>query len=189
MKTTKTDKFLSVTFLKLLPSWVAPNHITIFRFLTIPFVLLLLVTEEYVWGIALFAISAFSDALDGALARTKNQVTDWGKLFDPLADKMLICVTAVFLITKHISAFVALGIILIEILLIVVAYYKKRFKSIVVQAHWTGKIKMWLQSLGMGALFVFSIFPSLNLFVVLAQCAFYSAIILALVSLLVYKSV
>jgi len=188
-KITASDKFLKATFLKLLPSWVTPNHVTIFRFMTIPFVLFLLVTENYVTGLILFAFSAFSDAVDGALARTKDQITDWGKLFDPLADKMLIGTTAAFLIVKYIGVYIAFAIILIELVLITIGYYKKRFRHIVVQAHPTGKLKMILQSVGIGALFLFAIFPGLPIFVIIAQYALYAAIFFAIVSLVVYKSV
>ncbi len=188
-KITKSDKFLANTFLKILPKWTTPNQLTIFRFLTIPFIILLLVSEQYVLGLFLFFISAFSDALDGALARTQNKITDWGKLFDPLADKMLISSVAVILIVKYIGTFVAFGIILVELLLIIVAYYKKRFKNIVVQAHTSGKIKMILQSLGIGLLFLYALFPGYYFLVIVAEYILYVAIVFALISLLVYKSI
>ena len=188
-KITISDKIIKATFLKLLPSWVTPNHVTIFRFLTAPFVLFFLVSENYIAGLILFTVSAFSDALDGALARTKDQITDWGKLFDPLADKILIGTTAAFLIVKYIGVYIAFAIILIEIILITIGYYKKRFQHITVQAHPTGKLKMILQSVGIASLFLFAIFPGLPIFIIIAQYALYAAIFFAVVSLVVYKSV
>jgi len=188
-RVTKIDRFFAATFLRLIPAWVTPNHLTIFRFLTIPFIILLLVSEMYVWGMALFVISALSDALDGALARTKDKITDWGKMFDPLADKVLISVVAAFLIVIYIGFYIALGIILIEVMLILSAYYKKAFENKVVQASTIGKLKMILQSVGIGFLFLYAIFPTIFILVIIAEYLLYTAIVFALVSLLVYKSI
>src|SRR3990167_2399717 len=99
MQASKTDKLVSKIFLKIFPSWITPNHITIFRFLTIPFIILLLVSEEYFFGVILFSVSAFSDMADGALARVTNQITEWGKMSDPLADKMLVGSVAAIIIS------------------------------------------------------------------------------------------
>ena len=77
-KITITDKFLANTVLKLFPNFVRPNFLTVFRFVSIPFIVFFLLHEDYTIGFWLFVISAFTDALDGALARTRNQITDWG---------------------------------------------------------------------------------------------------------------
>ncbi len=182
------DKFLSTTVLKLLPKWVTPNHITIFRFLTIPFIILLITVERYEWGTILFIISAFSDALDGALARTTNQVTDWGKMFDPLADKLLIGTISVILIPKFLSIWLALIIIVIELALILGAYYHKRYIGMKIQAEKSGKAKMVFQSIGIGSLFLYMIF-SIPILLTIASYTLYTAILFALISLIVYKSI
>ncbi len=187
-KVTKSDKFLAFTFLKLLPSWVTPNHLTIFRFLSIPFILLFLVGEKYIFGVILFIVSAFSDALDGALARTQDKITNWGKLFDPLADKLLIGTTAVILIPKFLSIWLAFTIISIELIIILGAYYKKRYKGVTVQSEKFGKIKMILQSVGVSVLFVYMIFP-ISILLISAQYILYLAVLLASVQMLTYESV
>ena len=71
---------LAWTILRAFPRRVTPNQVTMFRFIATPIVLYLLVVGYYGWGLAAFLIAACSDAIDGALARTRNQVTDWGKL-------------------------------------------------------------------------------------------------------------
>jgi CDP-diacylglycerol--glycerol-3-phosphate 3-phosphatidyltransferase len=187
-KVTRSDKFLAATFLKLLPSWVTPNHLTIFRFLSIPFVLLLLVGEEYIFAMILFVISAFSDALDGALARTQDKITNWGKLFDPLADKLLIGTTAVILIPKFLSIWLAFSIIFIELVIVLGAYYKKRYQGVTVQSEKFGKIKMIFQSVGVSILFVYMIFP-ISILLLTAQYVLYAAVAFAFVQMLIYKSV
>ncbi len=182
------DTIIAKTFLKILPSWVSPNHITIFRFISVPFIIFLLTTEQYSLGLILFIISAFSDALDGALARTTNQITDWGKMMDPLADKILIGSVAVVLIPKFLSAYLALVIIFIELFIIMNAYYRKHYVGITFTAKKAGKIKMVFQSFGLSVLFLYAVVP-IPVVLVLALYLLYAAVAFALVSLVVYNSI
>src|SRR3990167_8132036 len=112
------DELLAATFLKCFPTSVKPNQLTVFRFITVPFVLILLWNEVYIGGIILFTISAFSDALDGAMARTRNQITDWGKVYDPLADKLLIGLSAMIVVGRELSLPLALTMIFLEVVII-----------------------------------------------------------------------
>src|SRR5262249_26019392 len=127
---TFTDHILAKTILPLIPRSVTPNAVTWFRYITLPFVAYLLWSANYHWALILFAISAFSDAVDGSLARTRNQVTEWGKTFDPFADKLLIGIATFFLVTKYISPYLALTIVVIEAFLIGGAYYRKKVQGI-----------------------------------------------------------
>jgi len=181
------DRFLAKVFLPLLPKWVTPNNITIFRFITIPFVIAALVLEYYLVGVVIFSISAFSDALDGALARTSGQVTDWGKMFDPLADKLLIGSTAIILIPKFLSAYIALAIIVLELIIILNAYYRKHYQNITIDAHKSGKAKMIFQSVGMIALIGYIFVPYAPLLVA-AEYLFYTAIVFTVISVFIYNS-
>jgi len=185
-KVTIIDKIFEKTVLKLFPKFVRPNHITVFRFISIPFVLFFLLHKDYDLGFALFALSALSDAVDGAMARTRNQITDWGIVFDPLADKLLIGSVGFIVISRLISLPLALAIVFIEILLIISAYF--RFKGEIVPAKLVGKIKMILQSFGVGFLLIFLAVghPWLIIF---ATYTLYLAIVFAILSLLVYRSI
>lgn len=185
---TITDRFFAATILKLFPKSVTPNEVTIFRFIMVPFVVLLFVGQDYVAGLILFAIAALSDAIDGALARTRNEITDWGKLYDPLADKILIGISVAILVTEYLGIYIAAGIILIDAMLITAGYYKKRFKHIVIQAHPTGKLKMIMQSVGVGALLLYAI-TNVRAFFYIGEYSFFIAIALAVVSLVVYRSI
>jgi CDP-diacylglycerol--glycerol-3-phosphate 3-phosphatidyltransferase len=78
----------------------APNILTLFRFLFVPFVVGLLFFNERRtdWIAALvFIIAAITDYFDGYLARSRKQVTIYGKLMDPLADKFLVVSSVVML--------------------------------------------------------------------------------------------
>ena len=69
-----------------------PNRLTLLRVLMVPaFVVVLLLPSVSDWlALALFALAGLTDLLDGAIARKKNMVTDFGKLMDPLADKLML---------------------------------------------------------------------------------------------------
>ena len=73
-----------------------PNRLTIIRAVLIPFYLVFLMVDFGFKGsnliaAAIFIIASFTDFLDGKIARKYNQVTNFGKFMDPLADKLLVC--------------------------------------------------------------------------------------------------
>lgn len=185
---TITDKVLAKTLLLIIPQWLTPNIISWLRFLSVPIVGYFLWNESYTIALTLFFISAFSDAVDGSLARTRNLVSDFGKMFDPLADKLLVSTVAIILIPRYLGWEIVLAIVAIEIILIGSAYVQKRYYGKIVQAENTGKIKMILQSLGIGSLLIYSIW-NIALFLALAQYLFYGAIFFALISLVVYRAI
>ncbi|MDP2656757.1 MAG: CDP-alcohol phosphatidyltransferase family protein [bacterium] len=146
-----SDRLLALTLLPFLPASVTPNHITMVRFIGTPFVLALLLLHQYTWGVPLFLILALTDAMDGALARTKGRITDWGRMFDPLADKFLIIPTVLILAINFLDVYLAFAVVGVE-LLIIVAAIAWRKEGRIVQANWWGKIKMLLQVTGVVAL-------------------------------------
>ena len=181
-----SDKILDKTLLKLFPSFVRPNFLTVFRFVSIPFIIFFLISGDYKIGFGLFVISAFTDVLDGAIARTRHQITDWGIVFDPLADKLLIGSVAIVVISKFINPFLAGAIVLLEILLIVFSYL--RFKGEIVPAKIAGKVKMILQSVGISVLLL-SVAFDLPILILVATYILYMGILFALLSLFVYRSI
>ena len=70
------------------------NKITVFRIMLVPVYLILFMQQTIAMSYAaaaVFAIASLSDALDGYIARSQGLVTNFGKFFDPLADKLLVC--------------------------------------------------------------------------------------------------
>ena len=181
-----SDRILAATFLKLLPKNVIPNHITIFRFIMIPIVAFFLLREQYIIGMILFAIAAFSDAVDGALARTKKKITEWGMIYDPLADKILIGLVALIIIPRFISREIVFGIVLLELVIIGASYYNKTHGRNVIKANWWGKSKMIFQSFGLIFALIYPIYP-ISAFLVVASVLLCVAIILAVVSVITYS--
>ncbi len=79
-----------------------PNKLTFLRVLMIPAFMISMLCIPDCWGepiisMAIFALASATDAIDGHLARKNNQITDFGKFLDPLADKMLV-ITALILL-------------------------------------------------------------------------------------------
>lgn len=185
-KVTLIDRCIKVLFLGLIPKEVTPNHITIFRFFSVPFVVVLLLDGHYTSAAILFLFSAFSDAVDGALARTTGQITRWGILADPLADKLLVGSVALILITQFLSWKLAFVIVLIEVFTVVSAYF--RYKGKIVPAKTAGKIKMILQCFGIIFLFFHVLFGG-SWWLLLSAGTLVLGVVFALLSLLLYKSI
>ena len=71
-----------------------PNKLSMLRIILIPFMLFFYLADFVPYGkiiaIAIFIVAAFTDMLDGHIARKYNLVTNLGKLLDPIADKLLV---------------------------------------------------------------------------------------------------
>ncbi|WKZ26493.1 MAG: CDP-alcohol phosphatidyltransferase family protein [Candidatus Paceibacterota bacterium] len=182
------DKILDKVFLWLIPKNIVPNHVTTFRYLSIPVILYLLLSGFHGWSIILFSISAFSDAIDGSLARTRRQITDWGKLHDPLADKLLIGSVGAVAVSIYLSFYLMMVIVIIELFLILNAIIKIRRGDKTITALLPGKVKMILQSVGVGLVLLFIVFP-IPWILSLAATLLYLSIFFALLSLIVYSSI
>lgn len=82
------------------------NKLTILRMLLIPFFLIFITLEGLTYGkiiaIVIFIVASITDKLDGYIARTRNQITRFGKFMDPLADKLLVTAALISLVEYHI---------------------------------------------------------------------------------------
>ena len=178
------DRALARTILRAFPRRVTPNQVTMFRFIATPIVLYLLVVGYYGWGLAAFLVAAFSDAIDGALARTRNQVTDWGKLYDPLADKLLIGSVVFGVVVRELDLVIGLSVITVEAAIIGLAWYG-RSHGRMVQANKWGKLKMFLEVVGVTLLLLALAF-GIPQVLPISKASFVLAILFALVSLVTY---
>jgi len=91
---------LNVTKLDVKEKWVHPNRLTLYRIVAVPgIVLLMLWPTRFFTFIAalLFSVAAITDYLDGWYARKLNLISDFGKIMDPLADKLLIACALIML--------------------------------------------------------------------------------------------
>ena len=175
------DRLFKKTILRIIPKWVLPNHITILRFLLTPLVMWLTITQQYGIAVVVFLLVAFTDILDGSLARVRNQVTKWGKLYDPVADKVLIGSLVAIVVTQHLGVYLGAAIIIIELIFIGLGFWWTQ-NGHAVQANKWGKIKMFLQVCGVTILLVGLATGFQGLFGISAT-TFYLAIFFAIISL------
>ncbi len=119
-----------------------PNFLTLVRFAIIPVFGYYLCTRQFVIAVILFLAGGLTDVLDGYIARKYNLVTSWGKIADPMADKLM-QLTALFILT-YVLGLVPVGLLIIIIVkealmaLGTLLLYKKN--DHVVSASWYGKL-------------------------------------------------
>ena len=70
--------------------WTIPNVLTMIRLILVPVFVVLFLKGHKMASLGVFIAASLTDMLDGYLARKLNQITDFGKLFDPLADKLMV---------------------------------------------------------------------------------------------------
>ena len=144
------DHFMARTILRFLPARMTPNQITLFRILATPVVFLMVMYDHYRLGVLSFVLVAFTDAIDGSLARTRNKITKFGMLFDPLADKLLIGSMVLLLVFENFDPWLGFALLGVEIIFIMTAAVAKiKFKTVRAANRW-GKIKMLLQCIAVG---------------------------------------
>ena len=124
-----------------------PNLLTVLRILLVPVLVVALVDETSSDWLAagVFAAASLTDAIDGYIARSRKQVTTFGKLMDPVADKLLIIAALVVLVSLHrIPAWIAMVIIAREFA-VTVTRMAAVSQGVVISANWWGKAKTVVQ--------------------------------------------
>ncbi len=124
------------------------NTLTLLRILAVPVVVVALLGETPngdALAAAVFALAAATDGLDGYFARSRGAVTTFGKLMDPLADKLLITAALISLVSLgRLQAWVAMVIIAREIAVTGLRAIAAE-RGVVIAASWMGKLKTVLQ--------------------------------------------
>lgn len=140
------------------------NKITIFRIVLIPVFLVLAYTGLKYWALAVYIIACLSDVADGYIARHYNQVSNFGKFVDPLADKMLVLSAMCFFIENGQMPGWAVAIVLFREFAVSGLRLISVEQSRVIAAARSGKIKTGCTMVGLGAMLVFGQqYPVVNL--------------------------
>ena len=117
-----------------------PNILTVIRFLLIPVIIFYIFTGNYILAFVFFTISGFTDIADGFIARRFNLISNFGKLMDPLADKLTqIATIASLVFTNIIPIWILLIVLLKEFIMICGASFLYG-KDVVVYSRWYGKL-------------------------------------------------
>jgi CDP-diacylglycerol--glycerol-3-phosphate 3-phosphatidyltransferase len=129
-----------------------PNLLTLSRILLIPlFIIVYAIPGEatYMYAAGLFALAAFTDWLDGYLARRLNQTTAFGAFLDPVADKLIVVSALVVLIAHHSTLWLTLpGLIIVGREIVVSAlreWMAEMNRRGVVAVSWLGQVKTVFQ--------------------------------------------
>ena len=147
--------------------WTLPNILTIARIALAPVIALLPFINGYIPKLVAFAVflaAAISDFYDGRLARERNEITDLGKILDPLADKLLLFATLIpiFWITRYpmrqyeipwwgnLPLWVLILLIGREVAMTIFRQVAKK-RGVIIAAGGAGKLKTIVQDIFIGA--------------------------------------
>ena len=124
-----------------------PNVLTVIRILLVPVLVVALLGEagDDLLAAFVFAAASATDALDGYLARSRNAITSFGKLMDPIADKLLV-IAALFALVSldRLQAWIAMVIVTRE-LAVTVTRMAATAQGVIIPAAGLGKIKTMVQ--------------------------------------------
>ena len=169
-----------------------PNKLTVLRVILIPFFVVFMLAGAGAGGeitpgydrwvaLVLFVIASLTDFFDGRIARKHNLITNFGKLMDPLADKLLVCAALVCLVAlERIHAWVVILIIAREFIISGVRQLAAEQGRVIAASYW-GKFKTASQ-MGLIILMIIHL-EQLN---VVTQVFLYLATALTLISLADY---
>ena len=122
-----------------------PNALTLLRLLLVPVYVVLFAKGRKYWALITFMVASFTDLLDGHIARKYNLITDFGKLMDPLADKVMV-ITAMFSMVignRYIPGVIPLAAVVVLFLketYMVLGSSQLLKRGLVVQSQMSGKV-------------------------------------------------
>lgn len=141
------------------------NKLTILRIVLVPIMVIIpfLGIEGTLWGIPItyliidiiFVIAALTDKLDGYIARSRNQITTFGKFLDPIADKIVV-VTAMIMLVEfgHLPAWIPIIVILREFIVSGYRLVAVQKDGNVIAANFWGKLKTVSQMIAIALAFI-----------------------------------
>ena len=121
------------------------NKLTMLRVILVPIFLIFLIGKGIPYGsiiaTLIFIIASLTDQLDGYIARSRNQITNFGKFMDPLADKLLVTAALISLVELHLIPSWAAVIIIAREFAVSGLRTVAASEGTVIAASWCGKIK------------------------------------------------
>lgn len=164
-----------------------PNKLTTIRVLMIPLYVVFMLIPKIPYGkyiaAVIFVLASVTDALDGYLARKNNQITNFGKFMDPLADKLLVCSALICFVGQNLlPAWIAIIIIAREFIISGFRLIASD-NGVVLAAGWWGKIKTNVQIIMSVLLTVNLDYKFIN---VLEIISVYLALALTIISMMDY---
>ena len=175
------DSFVKKLFLWAFPTWVRPNHLTAARFVLIPVILVLLRFDHDWWALVTFIVATSTDFIDGAMARTRDQVTILGTYTDPVADKLLVAAVLAWIGHDYLVVQIILGFIVLELILSAIGASILLRERSARSSNAFGKTKMIVQSIAL-LMFLISRILDLETWVTISVYLLWLALALAFLS-------
>jgi CDP-diacylglycerol--glycerol-3-phosphate 3-phosphatidyltransferase len=176
-----SDNFIEKTFLRFIPYSIKPNVFSYIRIALVPVIYFLLFKDHLVVATILFVIAASTDFIDGALARTRDQITDLGKVLDPIADKMLIATVLIHIGFEYLIIKLFVAVIAFEIAAVFASSLLATYLGRPVGANLFGKIKMILQCFAVG-FFLLGIMLNQKILISVSEYILFIALFFALLA-------
>lgn len=125
--------------------WNIPNALSLIRIALLPVFVVLYCNDQLIWAVAILLLSGLTDLFDGAIARRCNQITEIGKLLDPVADKMTQITVMLCLVVRY-RALIPLAIICVtkEVLQAIGGWILLSQNATIRASKWFGKVSTFL---------------------------------------------
>ena len=162
------------------------NKITLTRIALIPVLVILMTIGGQgcmIAALVLFILTSVTDFLDGYVARKYNQVTDFGKFVDPLADKLLVTAALCLFVEQGLIAGGLVWIILAREFIITSLRTIAALKGQAMAAAWSGKVKTCVQIAGIIVIFLCAIVSGGTVTGAASTLCLVSGIVMTLVTL------
>ncbi|HZK61699.1 MAG TPA: CDP-diacylglycerol--glycerol-3-phosphate 3-phosphatidyltransferase [Anaerovoracaceae bacterium] len=158
-----------------------PNKLTVARVIAVPIFIVVFILGYHYTAAIIFIAASFTDYLDGKIARKYNLVTNFGKIMDPLADKILVISALVCLVDSGQVAAWMLIVILAREFTVTGLRTVAAAQGIVIAAGMTGKIKTVLQMIAVPLLIIQN-WPFLLVGIPMADIMLWASVIMTIVS-------
>ena len=175
------DDLIDKVFLRYIPNTVRPNQITTVRFVLIPIIYWFLAQNDVGIALIIFIIAASTDFIDGAMARTRHQITDLGKVIDPIADKLLIMTALLYIGIEYTLIKIFIVYIIFELFAVLIGYFFSFAIGKPIGANVFGKIKLILQCLSIG-IFMLGVLLSDNSMISISMYILFVALFFAIMA-------
>lgn len=160
-----------------------PNKLTIGRMIAVPFFIAAYLLGYFPAALVIFICAAITDALDGKIARSRNLVTNFGKIMDPLADKILVYSALCLFIESEIIAAWMLILILAREFVVAGMRTVAASEGTVLAAGMSGKIKTVLQMVAVVLyLFALCLTNAKDTVMNVADIVFYASLVMTVYS-------
>ena len=149
-----------------------PNVLSFFRLCLIPIIVWLYISkEDYFWTLMVLLLSGLTDVVDGIIARKCNMISDFGKAFDPIADKLTQAAMLCCLVVRFNYMLIPLGMLVIkEVVTGITALISIKKTEQVEGAVWHGKLTTVVLYLMMAAHLVWFNIPTTVSLIMVGVC-------------------